>query len=139
MKGGYRGMGADVLDLYDHEVKAIIGLLAELNERAKAKQHNYNDFEREVRDRFAALGFTVDVSWYEFEAGGQKQDGAMPEVTVTGRTDGKFQFDPDRQVREVTSDILGLGDGGVIKTDKAAVGRLLDGQGGHGHERPRQH
>jgi hypothetical protein len=128
-------MGADVLDLYDHEVKAIIGLLAELNERARAKQHNYDDFEREIRDRFARLGFTVDVSWYEFEVDGQKQDGAMPEVTVTGRTDERFQFDPDRQVHEAVANVLELpGEDGWIKTDKETLRRFLDGQGGHGHE-----
>ena len=124
---------SDVLDLFDSEVKQIIELLAELNERAHAKQRNYNDFEREIRDRFATLGFTVDVSWYEYAIGGVKQDGAMPEITVTGRTDDKFQFDPDRQVREVTSDILGTGDAGVIKADPDTLRRFLDGQEGHGH------
>lgn len=124
-------MTQNVLDTYDHEVEAILALLASLNERAKARRHNYNDFEREIREKFAELGFTVDVSWYEFELDGRRQDGAMPEVTVTGRTDKDFTFDPDRQVHEVTSDVLGLGDGGVIKTDKETVRRLLDGHGGH--------
>jgi hypothetical protein len=126
-------MSADVLDLFDHEVKQIIELLAELNGRAKAKQHNYRDFEREIRDRFAKLGFTVDVNWYEYAIGDAKQDGAMPEITITGRTDDKFQFDPDRQVREVTDDVLGTGDVGVIKTDPDTLKSFLDGQGGHGH------
>jgi hypothetical protein len=125
---------SDILDLFDSEVKAIMGLVAELNARARAKSHNYNDFEREIRDRFAKLGFTVDVNWYEYAIGGAKQDGAMPEITVTGRTDDKFQFDPDRQVREVTDDILGTGDAGVIKTDPDTLRRFLDGQGGHGHD-----
>ncbi|MCW2929905.1 MAG: hypothetical protein JWM19_867 [Actinomycetia bacterium] len=124
-------MTQNVLDTYDHEVEAILALLASLNERAKARRHNYGDFEREIREKFAGLGFTVDVNWYEFEVSGRKQDGAMPEITVTGRTDKDFTFDPDRQVHEVTSDVLGLGDEGVIKTDKETVSRLLDGHGGH--------
>jgi hypothetical protein len=123
----------DVLEPYDHEVKAIIELLAELNARARAKSHNYNDFEREIRDRFAKIGFTVDVNWYTFAIGEVQQDGAMPEITVTGRTDGKFQFDKDRQVREVTDDILGTGDEGVIKTDPDTLRNFLEGNGGHGH------
>ena len=76
----------------------------------------------------------MDVSWYEFEADGVKQDGAMPEVTVTGRTDDRFQFDPDRQVHEAVSNVLELpGEEGWIKTDKETLRKFLDGQGGHGH------
>jgi hypothetical protein len=126
---------SDILDLYDHEVKQLIGLMAELNERAKAKQHNYTDFEREIRDRFAKLGFTVDVNWYTFSIDGAEQHGAaMPEITVTGRTDDKFQFDPDRQVHEAVHNVLELpGEEGWIPTDKETVRNFLDGNGGHGH------
>jgi hypothetical protein len=132
-------VSADILDLYDHEVKQVIGLIEELNERAGARQHNYNDFEREIRDRFAKLGFTVDVNWYRFERDGVEQDGAMPEITITGRTDDKFQFDPDRQVHEAVHDVLGLGEEGWIKTDPETVKRFLDGQGGHGHGHGKDH
>jgi hypothetical protein len=126
---------SDILDLYDHEVKAVIELLAELNERAQAKQHNYGDFEREIRDRFAKLGFTVDVNWYEYALGEKKQDGAMPEITVTGRTDDKFQFDPDRQVHEAVHNVLELpGEEGWISTDPDTLKRFTEGQGGHGHD-----
>jgi hypothetical protein len=128
--------------LYDHEVKQVIELLAELNDRAKAKQHNYDDFEREIRDRFARLGFLVNVSWYRFAVDDQVQeDAAMPEITVTGRTDDRFQFDPDRQVHEAVHDVLELGEEGWIKTDPETVRRFLDGNGGHGHEHghPRTH
>lgn len=128
---------SDVLDLYDHEVKQVIELLAELNERAGAKQRNYEEFEREIRDRFAKLGFTVDVSWYSFSVSGQPQEGAMPEVTITGRTDDKFQFDPDRQVHEAVSNVLELpGEDGWIKTDPDTLKNFMDGNGGghaHGH------
>ena len=127
----------DVLDLYDHEIKQIVELLAELNQQAKAKQHNYNDFERMIRDRFAKLGFTVDVNWYAYALGGREQKGsAMPEITITGRTDEKFVFDPDRQVHEVVNNLLdlpGQAKGEWIKTDPAAMKRLLGEQGGSGH------
>lgn len=127
-------MSGDILDLYDHEVKAIIALIAELNDRAKAKRHNYNDFEREIRDRFAKLGFTVDVNWYEYAIGDARQDGAMPEITVTGRTDDKFRFDPDRQVHEAVANVLDLpGEEGWIKTDPDTVRNFLEGNGGHSH------
>lgn len=122
-----------MIDLYDSEVSAVLDLMAELNDRAASREHNYGDFEREVRDRFAALGFTIDVNWYRFEAGGVEQDGAMPEVTVTGRTEQGFQFDPDRQVHEAVHDVLGLGEEGWIKTDKETLRNFLEGNGGHAH------
>jgi hypothetical protein len=120
----------DVLDIYDSEVLAIEQVHLALNDRARARQHNYTAFEAEIRQRFADIGFTVDVNWYEFEVDGVKQDGAMPEVTITGRTD-RAVFDPDRQVHEAVHNILGLpGQEGWIKTTPESVGRLLGKAGG---------
>jgi hypothetical protein len=125
---------SDVLDIYDHEVKQVLALMEALNARAASGQHNYNDFEREFRGRFAEIGFTVDVSWYRFSVGGVEQDGAMPEITITGRTDEKFRFDPDRQVHEAVSNVLELpGEDGWISTDKETLRNFLDGNGGPGH------
>lgn len=129
---------ADVLDVYDHEVDQLMRIQARLTEKARYGRHNYIDFEREIRERYAAAGFTVEVSWYGFSVDGQPQEGAMPEVTVTGRT-APHVFDKDRQVHEVTSDILGLGEGGVIKTDRDTVKNFLEGNGGHGHGHPHPH
>jgi hypothetical protein len=132
-------MASDVLDLYDHEVEEILRLQLKLNDKARYGRHNFIDFEREIRERFAGIGFAVEVSWYGFSVGGQPQDGAMPEVTVTGRTDGKHVFDPDRQVHEVTRDVLGLGEEGVIKTDPDTLKNFLEGNGGHGHDHGHSH
>jgi hypothetical protein len=127
---------ADVLDLYDHEVEEILQLQARLNDKARYGRHNYTDFEREIRERFAGIGFTVEVSWYGFSVGGRPQEGAMPEVTVTGRADDKHVFDKDRQVHEVTRNILDLpGETGVIKTDPDTLRNFREGNGGHGHGR----
>lgn len=132
-------MSSDILDLYDHEVKQLIELTTELTEVAKSRQHNYNDFERMIRDRFAKLGFLVNVSWYIYAVDDVPQEGAMPEITVTGRTDDKFQFDPDRQVHEAVSDVLGLGEEGWIKTDPDTVRNFLDQSGGHPHGHGHSH
>ncbi len=131
-------MSNDVLDLYDHEVKQIIELQALLNERRHGLR-NYNDFEREIRDRFAAIGFTVDVNWYRFALDEVPQDGAMPEITITGRTE-KHVFDPDRQVHEAVSNVLELpGEEGWIKTDPDTVRNFLEGNAGHGHGHGHSH
>jgi len=133
-------MATDVLDLYDHEVEEILQLQLKLNDKARYGRHNYTDFEREIRESFAEIGFTVEVSWYGFSVGGQPQDGAMPEVTVTGRTDAKHVFDKDRQVHEVTHNVLGIpGEEGVIKADPDTVKNFLDGNGGHGHGHGHSH
>lgn len=127
-------MANDVLDLYDHEVEEILQLQLKLNDRARHRRHNYNDFDREIREAFAEIGFTVAVNWHEFEIAGQKQEGAMPEVTVTGRTDPSFVFDKDRQVHEATHNVLEIpGEDGVIKTDPETLKRFMDGGGEHGH------
>lgn len=123
---------SDVLDLYDHEVEAVLALQAELNTRAQSQRLNYPTFEREIRERFAGLGLTVDVNWYRFSIDGIEQDGAMPEITITGRTE-KIAWDPDRQVHEAVHDVLGLGEEGWIKTDPETLKRFMSGQGGHGH------
>lgn len=133
-------MATDVLDLYDHEVEEILQLQLRLSEKARYGRHNYTDFEREIRERFAGIGFTVEVSWYGFAVGGQKQDGAMPEVTVTGRTDAGHVFDKDRQVHEVTRNVLGIpGEEGVIKTDPDTLKNFREGNEGHGHGHGHSH
>lgn len=121
-----------IADLYDHEVEQILAVQLALNERATAKRHNYADFEKEIRGRFAEIGFTVNVNWHTFAVGGTPQEGAMPEVTITGRT-MKINWDPDRQVHEAVHDVLGLGEGGWIKTDPDTLKNFKDGNGGHGH------
>lgn len=126
---------------YDHEVLGIIRVQKLLNDRAQAKNHNYKDFEREIRERFAEIGLTVDVNWYTFgyeQADGgvrEEQGAAMPEITITGRTENHV-MDRDRQVHEAVSNILQLpGEDGWIKTDPETMRRFLGNQrgGGHGH------
>jgi hypothetical protein len=129
-------MSDSICDLYDHEVEEILQLQVKLNDRARHRRHNYNDFDREIREAFAEIGFTVEVNWHEFSVGGQVQEGAMPEVTVTGRTDPSHVFDKDRQVHEVTHNVLGLPeeDAGVIKADRETLRNFMEGNGhGHGH------
>jgi hypothetical protein len=128
----------DIANLYDHEVEQILAAQLALNERARAKKHNYIDFEAEIRGRFAEIGFTVDISWYTFSDGGAPQEGAMPEITITGRTEKRL-WDPDRQVHEAVHDVLGLGESGWIKSDPDTLKNFRNGQGGHGHGHGHSH
>lgn len=119
-------------EVYDSEIIKIEKVLERL--KASSTGHrDYESFNREIKERFAEIGFVVSVKWFEFAVGGQKQDGYMPEVEITGRTE-HHTFDHDRMVSEVTGDLLGLGEGGVIKTDPGLFHEgNSDGHAGHGH------
>lgn len=109
------------IDLYDSEVIAIGGVIERLRTRASKSVH-YDTFQKEIKDRFADIGLVVDVLWYETD----QADVKMPEIVIKARTES-HTFDRDRMVHEVTNDILGLGEGGVIKTDKGQVESMIDG------------
>ena len=128
------------IDLYDHEIIAITGISNKLMERHAGQWRNYRDIEREIHDRFNEAGFLVYVNWYYWMIDGQTQEGCLPEITVIGRTE-KHDFDHDRQVHEVTHNILEIpGAEGVIKTDPDTVKNFLGGQGGgHGHGHGHSH
>lgn len=110
------------LDVHDSEVNEIHQVLTILRQRAD-KAHNYDSFQNEIVDRFHRIGFEVDVRWYETDQPGV----LIPEINISGRVDKNFVFDRDRQTAEVTSDVLDLGEGGVLKVDKDMMKSLEDG------------
>lgn len=112
-------MSVEPTEIYDHEVDNIQRVLDTLKERSTTAR-DIDGFVREIKDRFHTIGFEVYVQLWETNEKGTY----MPEVTITGRVDKSHIFDHDRQVHEVTNDILGLGDGGVIKTDKETIKRF---------------
>jgi hypothetical protein len=122
--GGFAGSDdlTKTMDVHDSEINLIHQVLTILRERA-AKSHNYDSFQAEIIDRFARIGFVVDVRWYETNQPGV----LMPEINISGRTDDHFVFDRDRQTKEVTNDVLGLGEGGVLKVDKDIMKALEEG------------
>lgn len=124
------------IDLYDSEVEAIQTVWDTLRDRHQKSFKNYDQVEREITGRFADIGFVVQVGWFRYSIGGEVQEGAaMPEVTIVGRCDPKAEFDHDKQVHEVTSNILEIpGADGVIKTDAGgAYSKFREGGGDHGH------
>ena len=103
------------IDVYDHEVEQIIAVQNQLLARCGAMR-NYGDFEREIKERFAEIGFAAQVTWHTYSLGGKPQEGALPDVTLTGRLERR-EFDHDRQVAEVTRNVLNIpGQEGVIKS-----------------------
>jgi hypothetical protein len=120
------------MDVHDSEINEIHKILQILRKRA-AISHSYQSFQDEIIDRFARIGFVVDVRWYETD----QADVKMPEINISGRTDPDYVFDRDKQTHEVTSDLLDIGGGGVIKVDKGMAAALENGsyrgQAGHQH------
>lgn len=120
------------IDLYDSEVLAIEQVYLLLQEKAREGSHDYDAFDREIKERFQDIGFVVDVVWYHSQIESVK----IPEIVVKARIE-RGEFDRDRMVHEVTNDLLGTGEGGVIKTDPAMIKAMEDGsykgQGGHKH------
>jgi hypothetical protein len=135
-------LSAPPIELYDTDVLQLEAILKDLRDRYQQQRRNYNAFELEARERFAAAGFLIDIGWYKFAAGGEVQDGAMPEITVVGRCEA-HAFDHDQQVHEVTANILELPDqdaGEVIKTDRGDAFKKFREQGGdHGHSHSHGH
>lgn len=116
------------LDIYDSEIESIEGLLKYFQDKAQSPQ-DYDSFQREIKDRFYAIGFIVDVVWYDTNV----KDVIIPEIVIKDRADSGFTFDRDQQVHEVTNNLLGLDEGGVIKTSAEDIRALEARAQGHSH------
>ena len=105
------GLTAEI-EIHDSEIIAIEQVLNALNDRlGPGRRTVLAAFDKEVKDRFAEIGFIVQVAWWETNVEGV----FLPEVCIADRTES-HEFDYDRQVHEVTHDVLNLGEGGVIET-----------------------
>lgn len=100
-------------EIYDSEILKIETVLEILN-RKVGSSTNLEGFRKEILDRFARIGFVVDVRVYSTNVPGTYSW----EIQINDRTDNTA-WDPDQMVHEVTNDLLDLGTGGVIKTNTA--------------------
>jgi hypothetical protein len=121
-----------MIDLNDSDLLAIDKIDKWMQIQQKTRR-NIDQFTKDVTEKFANAGFKVDVQVKE-----TNEEGVYGfEVEIQGRTFGSF--DPDKQVYEVTNNILELPDQekGFIKTHGAAKA-LLEGdrpssKGSHHH------
>jgi len=114
--------------------------LEKVNNWAAARQKTYTDidqFTKDLEEQVNLAGFTCEVKVYDTD----QPDAYGFDVEITGRTLGSF-FDPDRQVHEVTNNLLQLPgeDKGFIKSkeylDKLVNREVKKSKGGHfkGHK-----
>ena len=113
-----------LIELNDSDILRLESVQRILNDRLGARL-NLEAFRKEILERFAEVGFKVDVkAWTTQTPGIYAFD-----IEIQERLAG--QFDPDQMVHEAVNDILNLGDGGVIKTDS---GLLVSGDYKHQHK-----
>lgn len=103
-------------EIYDSEIVKIQEVVEAMRHRADSGGTDFGQWDRECQDRFNQIGFRVVINWYRTNVEGV----LIPEITITDRTEKK-DFDYDQQVAEVTGDLLGFGEGGVIKTDPSML------------------
>jgi len=97
-------------DLNDADILRLEGVLRHLHAR-QGTSVSLEGFRKEARDRFAEVGFRVEVKTYDTPTAGI----FAFEIEIRERLEG--EFDPDQMVHEATNDLLGLGTKGVITTN----------------------
>jgi hypothetical protein len=109
-----------LIDLYDTELKAIDEQVLPPLANQTGKTFLADDwptrrdsFEREVVGRFSEIGIVAKVVGWYVDPDDPLDNAPTPRIEIQGRTE-RIEFDHDRMVSEVTSDVLGLGDSGVI-------------------------
>lgn len=107
----------DVEDLYDSERIAINHVMGALADKIGKGGIEGSAFQREVRERFAEIGFVVRCDFYRDDDDPRPWDDRpwIPQITLVGRTEQQGEFDHDQMGHEVRSNILGKNAQGDIQ------------------------
>ena len=103
-----QGSVESMIDLYDTDILRIERVVETLKERT-ANSVDMEGFRLEVIDRFAKIGLVVNVKMYDTNEPGVY----IPEIEINGRTEA-IEFDRDQQTWEVTHDVLGIDQPGIV-------------------------
>lgn len=114
----------DVDDLLDSERLAINKVMGTLSQKM-GTQVEGSAFQREVRERFAEIGFVARCDFWKDDDDPRDWDDKpwIPAITLVGRTEAAGEFDHERMGHEVRSNILG-------KNVQGDVQRKMVGQTG---------
>lgn len=123
----------DTDSLYDSERLAINQVTTTLMENI-GKHRELGSFQREVRERFAEIGFIARCDFYEsrHEDHLPKDERTQyPEITLVGRCDPMQvgDFDHDKMGHEVRSNIIGNKDQDNVQKTQVAPGWSQSGSG----------
>lgn len=120
----------DVDDLYDSERMAINKVMAALSEKMGTAVEG-GAFQREVRERFAEIGFVARCDLWKDEDDTRPWDERpwIPAITLVGRTEAQGEFDHERMGHEVRSNILGKKGQENVQKTQIAPGWSQSGSG----------
>lgn len=99
----------DATDLYDSERLAINKVTTEIMSNVN-KHRELGSFQREVRERFAEIGFVARCDLYESQHEDhlpKSERTQYPEITLIRRCEPTGEFDHEKMGHEVRSNILG--------------------------------
>lgn len=121
----------DIGEMTPTEIAQCEAAVMALNHRWMRKTYDpadpsatWDSFATEARNRFAEIGFTIDISWSEYTADGMPGTAAVPDITLQGRTEA-HSTDHELIRREIAAGMDGTGKG-YIRED------------GSRHEEPRK-
>lgn len=118
-------------EILDSEMLEIEKVLEVIRDRASNWPGGVDrgHLDNEIATRFAEIGWAVHILWYDTD----HENLIVPEITIIGKTRKSGEFDHEQMAHEVTSDILGFGHGGVIKTGKDDLAKIAATQQAHKH------
>lgn len=126
---------------YDTEIIKMQDIVEDIDRRVRDHGGSVDRdvMGNEIRHRMAEeAGIVVDVRWYT--VGEVMPDGSVREIPgrydpypVPVRRVEKSEFDHDRMKHEIVNDVLGLGEGGLIKVTPGEVRAALEHGKGHTH------
>lgn len=108
----------DIIDVYDHEVIAIDKGPVAWMTKVQGTAMSLETFVKTAEGKFAEVGFRAQVKAFETSEPGTYAF----DVEILGRTHEVGEFDFDRQVHEITSNLLDdpTAEKGFINTAAAA-------------------
>jgi hypothetical protein len=115
------------IELYDSDILVVEKILNIIKERATERSHDYDAFDREIKERFFDAGYIVDVKWYSTNV----QDVYSPDIEIIGRTEKQGEFDHEKMGHEVVNDILELGTGGKISVTSDMMKQVRETEQAH--------
>jgi hypothetical protein len=115
------------IELYDSDILVVEKVLNIIKERAEQRSHDYDAFDREIKERFYDAGYIVDVKWWSTD----QKDLYAPDIEIIGRVDKQGEFDHDKMGHEVVNDILELGTKGKIAVTSEMMKQVKETEDAH--------
>jgi hypothetical protein len=115
------------IELYDSDILVVEKVLNIIKERAAQRSHDYDAFDREIKERFHDAGYIVDVKWWSTD----QKDLYAPDIEIIGRVDKQGEFDHEKMGHEVVNDLLELGTGGKIQVTADMMKQVKETEDAH--------